>query len=357
MKGTILAAALAAGLIITTASANAADLGGNCCADIEERIAELEATTARKGNRKMSLTIYGQVNAAILWNDFGSGIEDKVITQSGTSTSRLGVKGEAKIGATVKAGYVLELGVDQTGDPWSPAGDMGLSVRHSALYLEGGMGRVTLGHTSQATDTIDETSIANVTVASKMLSLQPFSNAYLGGSDLPFDGSRMSVVRYDSPTLGGFIASASWAGDDVWDAALRYAVEAGGFKIAAAVGYREVKSDDLKTITAAASVQHVASGLFANAMYGRIDAGGGDEATGYHVQGGIEWALFQNLGKTTAYGEWARLDFDGSEVGSAWGGGVVQAIDAAAMDLYIGYRTYDLGETVQTAVAGARVKF
>ena len=34
-------------------SASAADLGGNCCADLEERIAELEATTARKGNRKV----------------------------------------------------------------------------------------------------------------------------------------------------------------------------------------------------------------------------------------------------------------------------------------------------------------
>ena len=36
-------------------SAKAADLGGDCCADLEERVAELEATTARKGNRKMSL--------------------------------------------------------------------------------------------------------------------------------------------------------------------------------------------------------------------------------------------------------------------------------------------------------------
>ena len=51
-------------------SAKAADLGGDCCADLEERVAELEATTARKGNRKMSLTVYGQVNRAILyWND------------------------------------------------------------------------------------------------------------------------------------------------------------------------------------------------------------------------------------------------------------------------------------------------
>ena len=50
--------------------AAAADLGGNCCADLEERIAELEATTARKGNRKVSLTISGWVNEAVFfWDD------------------------------------------------------------------------------------------------------------------------------------------------------------------------------------------------------------------------------------------------------------------------------------------------
>ena len=47
----------------------AADLGGDCCADLEERVAELEATTARKGNRKVSLEIYGQVNQGVLWWD------------------------------------------------------------------------------------------------------------------------------------------------------------------------------------------------------------------------------------------------------------------------------------------------
>ena len=30
----------------------AADLGGDCCADLEERVAELEATTVRKGQQE-----------------------------------------------------------------------------------------------------------------------------------------------------------------------------------------------------------------------------------------------------------------------------------------------------------------
>lgn len=51
------------------ATAQAADLGGNCCADLEERIAELEATTARKGNRKVSLTVTGWVSSQLFWFD------------------------------------------------------------------------------------------------------------------------------------------------------------------------------------------------------------------------------------------------------------------------------------------------
>src|SRR6476660_3211080 len=50
--------------------ARAADLGGACCADLENRVAELEATTVRKGNKKVSVTLYGQVNrAALFWDD------------------------------------------------------------------------------------------------------------------------------------------------------------------------------------------------------------------------------------------------------------------------------------------------
>jgi len=67
-------------LVATTATAltgsfahervQAADLGGDCCADLEERVAELEATTVRKGNKKVSVTLYGQVNRAVLfWDD------------------------------------------------------------------------------------------------------------------------------------------------------------------------------------------------------------------------------------------------------------------------------------------------
>jgi hypothetical protein len=52
---------------LSTGSVFAADRGDSCCSYLEDRLAELEATTATKGNRKMSLTISGQVNRLIMW--------------------------------------------------------------------------------------------------------------------------------------------------------------------------------------------------------------------------------------------------------------------------------------------------
>ncbi len=73
MKRNAAAGAVSALLVIgalAAAPAQAADLGGDCCADLEERVAELEATTARKGNRLMSVTISGRVDQGLLWYDY-----------------------------------------------------------------------------------------------------------------------------------------------------------------------------------------------------------------------------------------------------------------------------------------------
>ena len=102
----------AAALLIGTWAmpAAAADLGGNCCADLEERIAELEATTARKGNRKVSLTVSGWVNESVMWWDDGSESNVYVGTNP-VEQSRVRFIGEAKITPDVSSGYVLEFGV------------------------------------------------------------------------------------------------------------------------------------------------------------------------------------------------------------------------------------------------------
>src|SRR3954452_17826459 len=95
--------------VLSTAPALAADLGGDCCADLEERIAELEATTARKGNRKVSLTISGYVAQEVTrWDD---GRESNVYLHGLGPTQATHVKltGEAKIAAGWTAGYTLRI--------------------------------------------------------------------------------------------------------------------------------------------------------------------------------------------------------------------------------------------------------
>ena len=59
------------GFAFKATPAKAADLGGDCCADLEERVAELEATTVRKGNKKVSVTLSGWVIKSMNWWDDG----------------------------------------------------------------------------------------------------------------------------------------------------------------------------------------------------------------------------------------------------------------------------------------------
>ena len=114
MKKYSLGALVAAGLLVgglSAGSASAADLGGNCCADLEERIAELEATTARKGNRKVSLTISGWVAEQVMyWDD---GVEQNVYVGGiGTTlASHFKFTGQATITPGWSAGYVIHVEV------------------------------------------------------------------------------------------------------------------------------------------------------------------------------------------------------------------------------------------------------
>ena len=85
---------LIAALVAFPVGASAADLGGNCCADLAERVAELEATVARKGNRRVSLEVSGHVNEAIFLHDIDNHPRASVsIIPNTNSVSRFRFKG------------------------------------------------------------------------------------------------------------------------------------------------------------------------------------------------------------------------------------------------------------------------
>lgn len=378
-KNWLIGGALAAAVIgaaVYAQHAKAADLGGNCCADLEERVAELEATTARKANRKVSLTIYGQVSRAVLWHkeDGEAGTNRGFeLGDNFNSPSRFGFRGEAKISPDMKAGFVIELGVAEPGTQvvngtiirnfdnqpsviYSFDGETatsGLSIRHNYAYVDTQLGKVSLGWTGTAADGIVEINLGNTYVGA----LTP-----LGLGNL-FDGGRTNVVRYDSPTMAGFTVSASVNDAEAWDLALRYAGEFGGIRLAAGAAYSELGAD-VHRIAGSASAKHMTTGLFLTANYGefKLPGGGALKPVGYHAVAGIErnWSA---LGATTLFGEYAKIKElmaidDGAKM---IGLGVTQAIDAGALDLFLSYRRFDPTEAASasfdTVMGGIRIAF
>ncbi len=273
----------AAGMLMSAYAcvpAQAADLGGTCCDDLEDRVAELEATTARKGNRVVSLQVFGQVNKALMvWDD---GIDSDVfIVDNDYSGSRVGFKGTAKVIPGLKVGYLLEFDFQDdasnlvnNGDPttglgarngddvnnfFTPAVNNGeIKIRYNNWYIEHPrVGRITLGQGSTAADGAYEVVLGNSLRNSNIHHGNSFAlryvdplgrDRYSGGrlSDSPQAGGswagnletdRDELIRYDTPSFYGFILSASWGDNDYADVAVRFRREMNSIRVAAAFAY------------------------------------------------------------------------------------------------------------------------
>jgi predicted porin len=422
-------------------SAKAADLGGDCCADLEERVAELEATTARKGNRKVSLTVSGWVNEAIFgWDD---GTAHGVF--QGTNSleqSRVRFTGEAKINKDWSAGFVLEVGLqgmpssqfaqnhDVSTNALSFNQDNGLLVRKDNWFIKSKtFGQVAVGFNGTATyHLLDDADAANTRLFADAQAPAVYANNFLirnsqgnlvGGlawsslmrgfdNSTPGQGGRRSVVRYDSPDIAGFVVTTAWGQSDQWDAALTYKGSWNGISVLARAGYGQsndigvtpvagttngqvgtpcggvqpginaagvftpfVNDYDCKWGGAAATIKHDPTGLYVYGGWGKQILGNfrstpqptgvtaqqivpDQDSSIWFLQPGIEEKWFP-IGKTTIFGQYTQ-QFAGSNVSGAnpgtvnstleadikfWQGGVVQHIDAAAMDLYAIYQHTD----------------
>ncbi|MGH1419180.1 MAG: porin [Hyphomicrobiaceae bacterium] len=448
MKSIILGAALILSTSAAVTPLKAADFGGDCCADLEERIAELEATTARKGNRKVSLKISGHVNHAIMFWDDGDESNAYVVGNE-TSRSRVRFRGSAKINSDWSAAYRLELGfratrsdrVDQNTDTAGQEVDL----RYNAWYLKSKtFGEFSIGQTDTATQGITELTLASngghknadpedyfsgfqLRTASGAAGLSGLEWRRLVKDNFiqPGESSRANVVAYKSPSIAGFTLMTAYGEDDSWDVALRYAGEFGDFKVKAGIGYGEnhesgggtppcIVNDtgttdaDCEQIGGSASILHSPTGLYVSVGAGQftdnqtnqVVAFNGvnvdDEHTFYGLTGGV-YQRFNSLGKTIIFGEY--FDHDGgandrninggdaiataagfvntsniiaSDV-EVYGFGVVQKIDAAAMELYAVYRHIEGDATfleqgtgnqanvsfedLDVVMTGARIKF
>ena len=351
---------IAGGLVLGgSMSANAADFGGDCCADLEERVAELEATTARKGNRKVSLAIYGKVNQALmLWDD---GVEQNVYSVTNdASRTRFGFKGKAKVTSDLEAGFKIEIGIrsanskrDNQNNPLGASADTGFDIRHAWWHLKSKTyGTIQVGHTPTASQEITESNVAGTGDAGKFSDVEDSGGGFRlisGGAQssqdwrrliartgsAPGEGDRREAIYYVSPTYSGFSVSAGWGGDDFWDAGVRYSNEIGSFEIEGGIAYSEITDEvdnsaihgcptntqsHCQMLGGSISIMETKSGIYGNFAAGQM---WDDDAT-VNVAGAVDdtyffWAAeagiqkkWNHLGKTTFFGQY--YDYDGGAV-------------------------------------------
>ena len=345
-KKLLLTSAFSLALLPGMGAANAADLGGDCCADLEERVATLEATTARKGNRKVSLTISGWVNHSIMaWDD--GDLQDVYVSGDTTDlASNVSFAGSAKINSDLSAGYHINIFFDdatalvqtQTDDD---AG-FGVTVQRSNFWIKSeSLGKVTVGLQSA---TGDNAAILadfsgtlfpanNVIFDGAFFNLRPkggtglvtanwaglsFCNSIGFGIGSDCNGFRTNAVRYDSPTIAGFNVSASWGEDDKYEGAIKYNGKWQDLQVSAAVGYGITHGEGTpgqgvpersEFLQIGAMVKHLPSNLWIYGSWDTEDTDGTAFSDGTQLYLKAGWSpKLNSLGTTHFWFEYGKIE-------------------------------------------------
>ena len=271
------------GFAMGASPAKAADLGGDCCADLEERVAELEATTVRKGNKKVSVTISGWiVDLGTWWND-GKTSGLYWGSKDTTLSSHFNISGSATIAPGWSAGYTAWIEIpgnsasvgfseNQFNDnlvTLQPGFNGTVNALDSYMWIKSDRwGTVNWGRLVQATNnlallpdlsgTIIESNavlfdgpgfflrpahgVVNSNDMASDFKWAAITRCISGGGGTGADcptGLDGNGVRYDTPTWWGFSASAGEYENMEWDVAIKYAADWNNFKVSAAYGFAE----------------------------------------------------------------------------------------------------------------------
>jgi hypothetical protein len=268
------------GFAMSASPAKAADLGGDCCADLEERVAELEATTVRKGNKKVSVTLSGWVVKLGSWWDDGHEENFYIGDKDTTLSSHFQISGSAQISPGWSAGYTIAVEVpgtscsagfveNQFNDNACLFGDINTLLSYMWIKSDK-YGTINWGQLSQATDNVALLPDLSGTVIEANAVLFDGAGMFVrpkgaknsndlasdftwgavntcvsGGGGLAADcnGYPDNAVRYDTPTWGGFSMSTSYGEDDMWDIAVKYAADWNSVKVSAAAGYTQLTDE------------------------------------------------------------------------------------------------------------------
>ncbi|MCB1501662.1 MAG: hypothetical protein KDK07_18070 [Bauldia sp.] len=345
----------------------------------------------RVGDEEAYLQLYGQFSPSLLVVDDGRSTLGYGPIDNSNASSRLGLRLYVGINSATYLGADLEGEYDGYAtnyvDQLNRGGwdGHGALLRHAEGYLSSKpLGTLWLGQGDMASNNTAEVDLSGTDVVgyssvSDLAGGQFF--AYAGDAGLSaitvadafsnLDGlDRKLRVRYDTPSLAGLTASASYGrevvpevtGGDVWDVAVRYAHDSGPFKVAAAAAYSDTGSSN--RVDGSASILHMASGI---SLTGAAGYNAGDDGIdGRYLYGKLGYRhAFFDVGATafavdTYVGD--SIDTPGAE-SLSFGAFVVQDFDDYQTQLYLGVRSYAYDDDAAdyrrlvAAMTGVRVKF
>jgi hypothetical protein len=274
---------------------------------------------------EQTLRIYGQLNRALMFWDDGRKSAAYAVDND-TSSSRLGIVGKQRFPNEVSAGFRVEIDTRLTsssevsrGDPWGDTSGA-IELRHAYGYVEDSkLGRLTFGQQSPATDDITLFNLGSDMNDAALhynnrfgvwLNLGSGYNSDLRWGDIAHnvDSLRGVFARYDTPIMGGFVLSAAWGKDNVWDVAARYQTSWKAFRFAAGVGYMDDRDRQYRDAKGSASLIHDPTGLYVSVAGGLRENDisamvGNGQAHFHYAQLGIskQWLSY---GKTTLYADY-----------------------------------------------------
>ena len=298
----------------------------------------------------VDVSVSGHINRAVMFGDDILGNDDVTHKDGGASPSRFRFTGSEELDGGMTAGVNLEYGAGAAGSasPW---------LRHSAVYLSGAFGKLTLGQTSPASDGVPYSNYDN--------------NAFLAGIEIACDfctglpaygGSRTQIARYDTPALGPATVAVSGDGEKFFDAALRVDADAGGSKYQLKAGYGS--TDDAQKNFAMSGAVGFANGAHLNAAWGQTDPdkAGAEKLSYWHIGLGYNFGNSSIAATYTDHEAGVGFDEEGDPASESvkvdgltggtksWGIGVGHKM--GSMQLYAGYKHLNLERDATNGMTG-----
>jgi len=245
--------------------------------------------SANASEVEKSVSVSGHVNRAVVVSDNGESTTIGQIDNSSVSGSRFRVVSSAK-SAAMTIGATIELGVqgDGSASTHNDTSTTSISLRHSFVSASNSMGTLSFGHTGAADNDLTSMKLNGTSeagfyddsvIAGEELHVSGNTGTAGSGvtvSDILVDSisSRSSVVKYQTPTMGGFTGIVGYSHQDHGSARLTYAADYDGTNVRATGGWGSRGAASINSVWGGSMAVSLANGLNGSLAYSQRNLNG-----------------------------------------------------------------------------------